>query len=220
MKAPLKAVIALAAILVTSEASAVLTFQLGQEFSGGQAPGGPPPWLTISFTQNGPNHVTLTLSASGLTGSENVKDWYFNVNNPFVGNLTFTLESKVGTFDTPSIGQNLDGFSADGGGNYDIDFGFTAGGVASKVFGAGEQDTWDIFGTGLTENDFNLFAAPHGGNGIYTTAAHVQNTTGAGSGGSGFVAPVPEPSSMAFLVLGAGAAVCGCVLRNRRTRVL
>jgi hypothetical protein len=32
------------------------------------------------------------------------------------------------------------------------------------------------------------------------------------------IAAVPEPSSLAFLVLGAGASLCGCVLRKRQTR--
>ena len=198
----IRAMIAGAAAMIISQASA-LTFQLNTEFSGGQAPAGPPPWLTATFTQNGANHVTLTLSAAGLTNSENVKEWDFNVTDAFVNNLVFTNEAKSGSFDTPGILQGLNAFKADGDGKYDIEFGFTPGGVVNSVFGAGETDTWDISATGLTANDFNLLSAPDGGHGPFLTAAHVQNTTGAGTGGSGWICPtIPEPSAMLLIPLG------------------
>jgi hypothetical protein len=208
--------IAVAAAMIGSLASAQVTFNLDQEFSGGQAPAGPPPWLTATFTQNGANHVTLTLSAAGLTNSENASEWDFNVTDAFVGNLIFGSEIKSGTFDTPTISQGLNAFKADGDGDYDISFGFTTGGVANKVFGAGETDTWDISATGLTANDFNQLSAPDGGHGPFFTAAHVQNTTGAGSGGSGWISPsVPEPSATLLVPLG---GILGFVLRFRLRR--
>jgi hypothetical protein len=207
---------AVAAAMIGSLALAQVTFNLNQEFSGGQAPGGPPPWLTATFTQNGANHVTLTLSASGLTGTENVSEWDFNVTDAFVLNLTFSSETKSGTFNTPTISQGLNAFKADGDGKYDISFGFTTGGVASKVFGAGETDTWDISAIGLTANDFNRLSAPDGGHGPFLTAAHVQNTTGAGSGGSGWISPsVPEPSATLLVPLG---GILAFLLRFRSKR--
>lgn len=204
--------VAVAAAMAISQASA-LTFNLNTEFSGGQAPAGPPPWLTATFTDGAPNHVTLTLSASGLTNSENASEWDFNVTDSFVGNLTFGSETKSGTFDTPTISQGLNAFKADGDGDYDISFGFTTGGVTTKVFGAGEIDTWDISAIGLTANDFNHLSAPDGGHGPFFSAAHVQNTTGAGSGGSGWIAPIPEPS--ATLLVPVGGILVAFLLRFR-----
>jgi hypothetical protein len=189
-----------AAAMIVSQASA-LTFQLNTEFSGGQAPAGPPPWLTATFTDNGADHVTLTLSASGLTGSENVKEWDFNVDPSITLPLTFLQTLKTGTFTDPTISQGQNLFKADGDGNYDIQFDFATGGVASTVFGAGESVTYDVSGTGLDANDFDRLSDPAGGHGPFTTAAHVQNTTGVGTGGSGWIT-VPEPSTILLIPLG------------------
>jgi len=65
--------------------------------------------------------------------------------------------------------------------------------------------------TGLLESDFNFLAAPHGGNGVFHTAAHVGgiglDAEGSGwigdSNGNGVVPPpIPEPST--FLLFAAG----------------
>jgi hypothetical protein len=197
----IRTVVAAAAAIAVSQASA-LTFQLNTEFSGGQAPAGPPPWLTATFTQNGANNVLMSLSASGLSGSENASVWDFNVTPSFVGSLAFSQTSKTGTFTDPTISQGEDAFMADGDGKYDIQLAFAVGGNASTVFGAGESVTYDITATGLTANDFNQLSTPAGGHGPFFTAAHVQNTTGAGSGGSGWIAPVPEPSATLLVPLG------------------
>jgi hypothetical protein len=193
---------ALATLIAMSQASA-LTFSLNFEFSGGQAPAGPPPWLTATFADAGVNHVSLTLSASGLIGSENVSGWYFNVSDAFVGNLTFGSPVEGGQFDLPSLQQGLNAFQADGDGRYDILLSFTPGGVPSRVFGAGETLSYDISATGLTAADFNHLSQPAGGHGPFYTAAHIQNTTGPGSGGSGWIAPIPEPSITSLAITGA-----------------
>jgi hypothetical protein len=207
-----KMLLAVAATMAISQASA-LTFELNTEFSGAQAPAGPPPWLTATFTDAGADHVTLSLSASGLSGSENVSEWDFNVTDSFVGNLTFSSPIQGGTFDLPTISQSLDAFQADGDGKYDIQLSFTPGGVASSVFGAGESLSYDVSATGLTANDFNQLSFPAGGQGPFFTAAHVQNTTGVGSGGSGWIAPVPEPS--ATLLVPVGGILAAFLLRFR-----
>jgi hypothetical protein len=203
--------LAVAVAMAVSQASA-LTFQFNIEFSGGQAPGGPPPWLTATFTDGAADHVSLTLSASGLTGSENVTEWDFNVTDSFIGNLTFLKTSQVGTFTDPGILQSSNAFKADGDGNYDIEFLFATGSAAAR-FGAGESVTYDVSATGLTANDFNLLSEPAGGHGPFLSAAHIQNTTGAGTGGSGWIAPgggnnVPDGGATACL-LGLGLAGLG-----------
>jgi hypothetical protein len=207
-------IVAVAIAMAGPQASA-LTFELKTEFSGAQAPAGPPPWLTATFTDTALDTVHLTLSASGLTGSENVSEWDFNLTDSFVGSLSFTNETKGGTFDSPTILQGLDAFQADGDGKYDISFVFTTGGVASSVFGAGETLQYDITATGLMASDFNLLSAPAGGAGPFATAAHVQNTTGAGSGGSGWIAAIPEPSATLLVPIG---GILGFLLRFRLKR--
>ena len=199
--------LAVAVAMAVSQASA-LTFQYNIEFSGGQAPGGSPPWLTATFTDGAADHVSLTLSASGLTGSENVTEWDFNLTDSFIGSLSFLKTSQTGTFTDPIISQLSNAFKADGDGNYDIEFLFATGSAAAR-FGAGESVTYDISATGLTANDFNLLSEPAGGHGPFLSAAHVQNTTGAGTGGSGWIAPgggnnTPDSGSTAMLL---GAAL-------------
>jgi hypothetical protein len=206
-------IMAVATALAVPQASA-LTFQLNTEFSGGRAPAGPPPWLTATFTDTAFDTVHVTLSASGLTGSENVSEWDFNVTDSFVGTLNFTNETKGGTFDSPTILQGLDAFQADGDGKYDLSFVFTTGGVASSVFGPGETLEYDSTnaGLGLTASDFNLLSADAGGHGPFFTAAHVQNTTGAGTGDSGWIAAIPEPSATLLIPVG---GLLGFLLRFR-----
>ena len=135
------------ALLMNQNASAAsFTFDLNIEFSGGQAPGGSPPWLSATFTDTGtPGEVSLTLSASppggaGLTGTENVDGWYFNVAPAFVGSLAFSLPPGTplpisGTL--TNIQQGEDAFKADGDGLYDILFSFGTG--TGKGFGPGER---------------------------------------------------------------------------------
>jgi hypothetical protein len=83
-------------LLMNQNASAAsFTLNFDTEFSGGQAPGGSPPWLSATFTDVTPGTVSLTLSASppggaGLTGTENVDGLYLNVAPAFVGNLSFS----------------------------------------------------------------------------------------------------------------------------------
>jgi hypothetical protein len=200
-RAILLSLVSLAMVIAISQASA-LTFNLDTEFSGGQAPGGPAPWLTATFSDAGLNHVTMTLSASGLIGFENVSGWYFNISDVFAGSLTFSSPTGGGTFDLPTIQQGLNAFQAGSDGRYDMLLSFTPGGVPSSVFGAGETLSYDISAIGLTAGDFNHLSQPAGGHGPFFTAAHIQNTTGPGSGGSGWIAPVPEPSIMSLLIAG------------------
>jgi hypothetical protein len=198
-----RTLVAVAAAVAVSQASA-LTFQLNTEFSGGQAPGGTPPWLVATFTDNGPNDVKMTLTAPGLVSTENASEWDFNMTDAFVGHLTFGSPVQGGSFTLPTITQTLNGFMADGDGKYDINLAFAVGGNTSQTFGNGDSLTYDVSANNgtLTANDFNHLSAPAGGHGPFFTAAHVQNTTGAGSGGSGWIAPVPEPSATLLVPLG------------------
>jgi len=218
------------ALLMNQNASAAsFTFNLDNEFSGGQAPGGPAPWLSATFTDVTPGTVSLTLSASppggaGLTGTENVDGWYFNVDTPFVGNLSFSPGAPAalpsgGTL--TSIQQGTNAFKADGDGLYDILFNFGTG--TGHGFGPGDTLTETITSSvaGLTAASFDELSAPAGGHGPFFTAAHVQNTTGTGSGGSGWIAPtgtssVPDGASTAMLL---GITLLGIGGLRRRFRI-
>ena len=192
------------AALLSFQASA-LQFPLNVEFSGALSPVGPPPWLVATFTDISPDTVRLSLDATGLSDAEFVSEWMFNVNESFIGGLSFSKVGGVGTFDDPVIGQALDNFGADGDGDFDIQFAFET--AEAGRFGAGELVAYNITATGLTAADFLLVSDPRGGKGIYYSAAHVQAiaTPGGTTGGSGWIGAstfsVPD-SSMTAMLLG------------------
>jgi hypothetical protein len=205
--------------------AAVITFDYNFEFSGASSPSGPAPWLTATFDDfGGSGTVRVTMSTSGLTGSEFVDGsggtggWFFNLNptlDPTA--LTFTFVSGN---DANTILTGTDAFMADGDGNYDIRFGWTAP-PASRL-AAGQTSVYDITLAGLVATDFNFLSAPGGGAGAFLSAVHVQ---GIGPGGteSGWVAPVaqlqpiPEPATLSLLGLGALVTGLGaCRARRRR----
>jgi PEP-CTERM motif len=222
-----KSAIAFAAFFLPAVASAVpqtLTIGSDIEFSGGQAPASAThPWILLSIADSSPNSVVLTLTAPNLTGSENMSEFYFNIDPALsmdLDHLIFSNLVKGGSFDTPTIDQGENAFKADGDGKYDIHFSFATGGNVSKTFTTGDSLQYTITGAGISASSFDFMSAPDGGHGPFITAAHIQNTTGVGNGGSGWVADttggtivtqiVPEPSSVALFALGSvGMAVWG-----------
>lgn len=190
-----------------------LAFSAVSEFSGGQAPASAsPPWIVASFDDHGgTGSVDFTLTGSSLTGTENVVEFYMNLDPSLYGLLPLSFGGlmKTGSFDTPSISQAVDAFKADGDGKYDILLSFTTGGNPSKTFTNGDSLKYTITGAGLTANSFAFLSQPAGGHGPFYFAAHSQNTTGAGSGGSGWITgpassgkPIPEPASATLALLG------------------
>lgn len=173
------------------------TLEFNYEFSEATEPKGPSPWLTATFDDEGSaGMVILTLVASGLTGTEFVTEWDFNL-NPSLDPNQLSFVPNPGSANSISTGVNA--FKADGDGRYDIQFLFPTNG--SDRFGAGDVAIFKISLTDITANSFNFLSFPDGGHGPFLSAAHVQ---GIGDDGkdSGWVAPVPEPSTMLLLGFG------------------
>ena len=199
-------VLVMSLVLVAATASspargAIVTYDLGFEYSGATPPAGAGPWLRATFDDGGsPGAVTLTLTALNLTGGEFVNDWMFNLDpalNP--KSLSFAMQSSVGTFAPPVVLVGSDEFGAAGGTDFDIDIDFDNAPPANR-FGAGESAQLLITGIPtLTAGSFN-FLSSLGGQGPFFTAAHVQGI-GAGGNDSGWV--VPEPTSLGLLALSA-----------------
>jgi len=202
----------------------MLTFGATSEFSGAQAPAsGTPPWIVVSFDDNNvAGSVDMTVTAPNLTASENILNLHLNLDPLQYGLLPLSFGGLVvgGAFDTPTISQGVDAFMADGDGKYDILLSFTSGANTANTFTNGDSLKYTITGAGLTANSFAYLSTPSGGHGPFFFASHIQNTTGAGAGGSGWVTGpiipvgggIPEPASATLALL----ACFGTVLLRRQ----
>jgi hypothetical protein len=201
-------------LCVTGAAHAsTVTYNFNTEFSGGQAPGGAAPWITATFTDISPGDVRLTISTSNLVQSENISAIYFNL-APTLDPTKLSFASGnggLGTVSASSISLNTDKFMADGDGKYDILLDYANGGGFNKNL----TSTYDITDAAATisATSFFFLSKPAGGHGPFYSAAHIQNTTGSGSGGSGWVAPVPLPAAIWFFISGLGGL--GAIARTR-----
>jgi protein with PEP-CTERM/exosortase system signal len=207
---------ALLGISISYNANA-LQFVLHNEFSGGQQPVGS---LQVDITNSGANAVDLKIT-SLLSGTEFLDELYLNLDpalNPTLlsfGAPTRGVGSSFGS--DPVVSTGVNAFDADGGGSYDINFQFDIAPPGDR-FNNSDSITYHVTGiTGLDESDFNFLAAPHGGNGVFTAAAHIQGV-GPNADGSGFIAPngvpgVPDGGSTVMLL--GGTLACLGALRRR-----
>jgi hypothetical protein len=212
--------------MLPSVCNASEVYALNTEFSGGQAPAGPAPWVTVTFANNGANNVRMTVQ-DAFSDTSGIKELYFDiiptVTNPSslgwgVGNYNAGL-STPGTapISFQSALTNPTGdttFKADGDGFFSFRIDWTPG---QSPMNTNHVAVFDFSATGLNETWFNQLSAPGGGNGSYHVAAHVQNTQGAGSGGSGWIGdagvtsvPLPHAAAMGL------AGLTGLALVRRR----
>jgi hypothetical protein len=202
------------ALLISPKVSANSVNSLTYDFDHtltGVAPAGPIPWLTAVFQNSGPNSVQVTLSASGLTGTESVNQWYFNLNpayNP--ANLVFTETASTGSFGAPTVLAGANAFKADHDGKYDVEFNFSS--AAGATFGGGDSVTFNITGiNGLNVLDFLFANTPAAGHDPLLASASVQTL------GEAVIIDnppiegmVPEVAQTALLLGLASMAVEGC----------
>jgi len=194
----------IAAVAPATAMATIVSFGATYGYSGtAPAAATPPSWLTTQFNDHDASgSVTLTLSATNLTGTEFVGEWYLNLDPTLSpNNLHFSTPTKVGSFDDPTVSTGVDQFKADGDGYFDIYLDFATSAGDSSRFTAGDSVSYIIDGiSSLTANSFKFLSATGGGEGIYPMAAHVQNTPGGGVY-SGWVS-VPEPSVLLLLSTG------------------
>ena len=187
----------------------VVSFDLSVEFSGATPPASEAPWLTATFDDGDTaGSVTLTLDTTGLVDSEYVSDWMFNL-DPTLDptDLIFSLQTKTGSFDDPTISTGVNSFRADGSGYFDIQFTFAT--AKAKRFGVGESVAFVITGIdSLTAGSFD-FLCTDASPGPYPTAAHVQSI---GENEDSGWTTIPEPATLTVLFCGGGLMM----LRLRR----
>jgi hypothetical protein len=209
LRSLLSLVPALALAAFALEARAVsFTLDLVIHFGDGSASGGVA--VTVEDIVGG---VRLTMDASGLSGGEDVTEWFFNIDdvNVDLGALTATYVS--GDIDTTNTSASFgsDAFMADGDGDFDVLFDFPPPGM--NRFSADEIVVYDISGDGdLDALDFFAFSSAGGGQGTFLSAAHIQST-GVDEEGSDWVGAVPEPGGA--LLFGVGSLIAGLAIRRR-----
>jgi hypothetical protein len=182
----------------------------------GATPVGASPWLRATFTTVSTGTVNLNLE-NLLPSGEFVDDWGFNVNPSLTAVLDGTTLSGMTV--TQQTGKAIQAFgsgsvkgvnASNGGPNmkaglFDLVFDWPT--PASARFSGGTNATFQITGSGLTENSFDFLTTDDGHmfGGPYYSAAHVQ---GIPTGNSGSIygtqvviqhSSVPEPGNVALL---------------------
>lgn len=186
---------AAALTLAGPSASAIVTFDF-EVLITGQMPQGSSPWATLTIEDNGTDTVDMTLSHNaGSAQGQFISKLLLNI-DPFADNLTLSHSSTKIT----GSGFGMDAFN-DAGGMFDMYVDFE---VSNRDGGAhrlkpGESVSWQVMGDGLSEDDFVALSQ---GNLNVFALLHIQGING---GGSGKVAPVPEPGTLAAIGVGLAA---------------
>lgn len=194
---------------VSSASAATITFGLDIEFSGASAPASATtPWVTIILDDffGDANTVRLTVEATNLTGGttgENINSFLLNFDPSLdVSLLTYTA---IDVFDSSPNAVNFqtNDFMADGDGSFDIEFDMPPPpGNSDSRFTGGETIIFDlVYVSPISASSFDFLSEPPpgGGAGPFSAAAQIQRING---NKSGWIAPIPEPSTAVLFGLG------------------
>lgn len=191
---------------------ATLLYELDFEFSGGSEPVGPKPWVTSQFSDIDANTVKLQINAANLSGSEFIRNFYFNF-HPDIDPSTLSITKSGGSLSSNvDINLGTNKFKADGDGYFDVRLDFATPANQDR-FTAGDSVEFEITSRNpIDVSLFNFDSVLGGGNGTYYAASHIQGIgpRGENSGwigdGNGDV-PVPEPGTVLLIgsMIGSGA---------------
>ncbi|MER3413378.1 MAG: hypothetical protein C4340_00950 [Armatimonadota bacterium] len=177
-------------------ASAVVVYDFDVLVTGAM-PQGTSPWATLTIQNSGADTVNMTLTHNaGSAQGQFISKLLLNI-DPFATGLSIIPGS-------PKIvgwGYGVDQFT-DASGKFDMYVNFQ---VSNQNGGAdrlkpGESVSWQVTGNGLDENHFVALSQ---GNLNVFGLLHIQGIPP--DGGSGKVAPVPEPGTLTAIAVGLAA---------------
>ena len=154
----------------------------------------------------------MTLSTSGLSASESLKQFLFNYN----GALSALKFSRV-SGEVADIKVGSDKFKAGGDGKYDIRFQYQTGKKDNRFVGK-ETSIYDIQAAGLTAQSFAVKSAGHGHKPTYFAAAEVL-MKGRDAWVASPLAAVPEPEAYAMMLAGLGFVSLAALRRRKKLSI-
>jgi hypothetical protein len=190
--------------------AATVEFGLDIEYTGGEDPAGPPPWLVADFTDR-PDKVQLFITTERLEEEEFVSSWFFNLDPELNAEfLSFSFAGGNGLPATVGLGNDSQNAAGDLGKGFDIQLSWSTD--QGRRFIADKWITYDIMYSdpdnpldAISASSFNFF-----NQGGLLSAAHVQGISP--GDGSGWIAAVPIPGTIWLL---AGGVLGLATLRKR-----
>lgn len=209
------AIVALISIQGAGAEAGIIVFDLETQINGTSSP--PPPGVTATFQDTGPNTVKMTLS-NNMPAAQFVDTWLFNV----TGNaslLTASFVSGNTAAVTLHAAQDISGGNNMKAGLFNVDFEWPTSNSDVNRFNGGETTVYNFTRTGLTASSFEVFSInkpnPNGSAGGWYSAAHVQGFANAASESIGTNTVTPEPGSLTLACLGL-ASIGGIFLKRKR----